>query len=86
MGQSPERDTALAGETGTAALGEWMRRYQMGEMEAFERLYELLESPLRRYLRGLAWGSIEAEDLVQATFLQMHRARCSHLPGTAVRA
>ena len=57
----------------------------MGD-DAFAGDTELLESPLRRYLRGLAWGSIEAEDLVQATFLQMHRARRSHLPGTAVRA
>lgn len=66
-------------------LEHWMERYQAGEMAAFERLYSALASPITRYVRRLASPGIEVADLVQNTFLQIHRARASYLPGHPVR-
>lgn len=66
-------------------LGPIMERYQAGEIEAFDRLYEALEPPLRGFLRRLAPPGTDADDLVQTTFLQLHRARASYTPGRPVR-
>lgn len=62
-----------------------MERYQAGEMAAFEKLYAELAPPLTRYLRRLCYPGIDPDDLVQNTFLQIHRARKSYLPGRPVR-
>jgi len=52
-----------------------MRLYQAGDAAAFERLYGLLEPLLRRRLAALARDPDRVRDLVQETFLQIHRAR-----------
>lgn len=62
-----------------------MARYQAGDAEAFEGIYERLAGPLRGYLRRMAPLAPDVEDLVQTTFLQLHRSRRSHLPGQPVR-
>lgn len=62
-----------------------MERYQAGELEAFERLYAALAPALGGFLRRLATPGMEADDLVQTTFLQIHRARRSYLPGRPVK-
>jgi RNA polymerase sigma-70 factor (ECF subfamily) len=56
-------------------LAALMARYQAGDGEAFERLYARLAPRLRRYLRSLARDPGWAEDLLQETFLHLHRAR-----------
>ncbi len=61
-----------------------MVRYQGGEAAAFERLYERLHRPLRGFLRTLTPVGGDVEDLVQTTFLQIHRSRGSYLPGRPV--
>lgn len=66
-------------------LAPWMERYQNGDAAAFEALYSALAPQIRRYLLGLARNAALAEDLLQETFLQMHRARQSYLPGRPVR-
>jgi len=62
-----------------------MAEYQAGSVEAFDRLHDALAPVLKAYLSGLARDPIRAEDLLQETFLQMHRARAVHIPGEAVR-
>lgn len=62
-----------------------MARYQAGEETAFDELYARLARSLRGYLRTLVMPGTEVEDLVQATFLQIHRSRASYLPGEPVR-
>lgn len=52
-----------------------MLDYQRGNMEAFERLYAVLAPPLRRYLAYRVRDSALTDDLLQETFLQIHRAR-----------
>ena len=52
-----------------------MREYQSGRFEAFDELYASLAPALRRYLLSHARDAAKADDLVQETFLQLHRAR-----------
>src|SRR5215470_4919859 len=62
-----------------------MTRYQGGSLEAFEEIYARLALGVRRYLSHLASGSEIADDLIQETFLQMHRSRAAYNSTYAVR-
>lgn len=62
-----------------------MARYQAGDLEAFEDLFHALAVPLRNYLTSLARDRTRGEDLLQETFLQMHRSRQTYSPGRPVR-
>jgi RNA polymerase sigma-70 factor (ECF subfamily) len=62
-----------------------MVRYQAGEAEAFEQLYVALGPLLRRYLIALARDAQRADDLLQDTFLQLHRSRRTYNPSRPVR-
>lgn len=62
-----------------------MIRYQGGSLEAFQEIYAQLAAAVRRYLSHLARGSEIADDLLQETFLQMHRSRAAYNPAYAVR-
>jgi RNA polymerase sigma-70 factor (ECF subfamily) len=62
-----------------------MVRYQGGSLDAFEEIYAQLAPGVRRYLWHLAGGSEIADDLLQETFLQMHRSRAAYNPKYAVR-
>ena len=75
-------DSRQAGEAGLQRaqgdghhLRELMRAYQAGRFEAFDELYAAIAPPLRRYLLSHARDAAKADDLVQETFLQLHRAR-----------
>ena len=59
--------------------------YQGGSLEAFQEIYAQLASGVRRYLLHLVGGSEIADDLLQETFLQMHRSRAAYNPKYAVR-
>jgi RNA polymerase sigma-70 factor (ECF subfamily) len=61
-----------------------MVAYQGGELDAFEQLHALLAPSLTRWLRGQTGTTAEAEDLVQETFLQIHRARHTYDPSYPV--
>ncbi len=62
-----------------------MVAYQRGTMEAFETLYAALAPALKGYLRSLARDGGVAEDLLQETFLQIHRVRRTYEPGRPVK-
>jgi RNA polymerase sigma-70 factor (ECF subfamily) len=59
--------------------------YQKGNMDDFAGLYETLAKPLLRYLWTFVRNSSVAEDLLQDTFLQIHRARHTYTPPRPVR-
>ncbi len=67
------------------ALRVLMAEYQAGSVEAFDRLHDALAPALKAYLTSLTRDATRADDLLQETFLQMHRARASHTPGEPVR-
>src|SRR5690349_24965127 len=62
-----------------------MIRYQGGSLDAFQELYAQLAAGVRRYLSHLAGGAQIADDLLQETFLQMHRSRAAYNPAYAVK-
>jgi len=66
-------------------LRVWMSEYQAGRAEAFDRLHDALARDVRAYLKGLCRDEARADDLLQETFLQMHRSRATHTPGLPVR-
>ena len=59
--------------------------YQAGELAAFERLYAALAGELQRYFLGHDAAGAAAQDLVQDTFLEIHRSRHTYLPPLPVR-
>jgi RNA polymerase sigma-70 factor, ECF subfamily len=61
-------------------LRELMRAYQSGRFEAFDDIYASIAPVLRRYLLSQARDVAKADDLLQETFLQMHRARHTYDP------
>lgn len=67
------------------ALRALMVGYQAGDRDAFERLHAELAPLLRRQLMRLARDPAKVDDLLQETFLQMHRARHTYDPAFPVR-
>ncbi len=67
-----------------ARLRELMRGYQQGRLEAFEELYARLSGPIRASVHARVRDVARAEDLVQETFLQLHRARHTYDPAYPV--
>jgi RNA polymerase sigma-70 factor (ECF subfamily) len=61
-------------------IRELMREYQSGRFEAFDEIYAAIAPALRRYLLSQARDAAKADDLVQETFLQIHRARHTYDP------
>jgi len=61
-----------------------MPAYEEGDLGAFEELYQTLDRRLLRYLLVLTRHRSQAEDLLQETFLQIHRSRRTYAPGRPV--
>jgi RNA polymerase sigma-70 factor (ECF subfamily) len=61
-----------------------MARYAAGDEGAFAVVYDDLAPRLYGFLVRQTGDAARAEDLVQQTFLQMHRARGSFVPGAEV--
>ena len=61
-----------------------MASYQAGDLAAFDQVYALLAPPIRGYLRRRTASPEQLSDLVQDTFLQIHRARHTYDPAYPV--
>ena len=70
---------------GEDELRALMLQYQGGSLDAFQAVYARLAPDLRRFLCHLTRSFDGADDLLQETFLQMHRSRASYNPAYAVR-
>ena len=66
------------------ALCEDMAGYLAGRIDSFDALYDALAQRLRSYLLALCRDASVADDLLQDTFLQVHRARHTYQPGRPV--
>jgi RNA polymerase sigma-70 factor (ECF subfamily) len=66
------------------ALDRAMDRYARGEDAAFAEVYDGLAPRLFGFLLRQTRDRAKAEDVVQQTMLQMHRARGRFLPGAEV--
>jgi RNA polymerase sigma-70 factor, ECF subfamily len=58
-----------------------MQRYARGDDAAFERFYALTSPRLYRFCRRISRHESDAEDVFQETYLRVHRARATYLPG-----
>src|SRR5690349_4312641 len=58
-----------------------MQRYQDGDAAAFRELYALVAPRLLGYLVKMARNRAQADDLLQQTFLKVHRARSAYVRG-----
>lgn len=65
-------------------LNRAMDRYASGDAAAFAILHRGLYPRLHAYLLRMRGSSHVADDLVQETFLRMHRARASFASGASV--
>ncbi len=65
-------------------LNATMDRYATGDGRAFSALHKALYPRLLAYLTRMCGSSVAADDLVQETFLRMHRARSTFASGGAV--
>jgi RNA polymerase sigma-70 factor (ECF subfamily) len=61
-----------------------MDSYASGNDEAFAVVYDALAPRIFAFLRRSSPNQAQAEDLVQQTFLQLHRARGTFVAGSAV--
>lgn len=83
--QTPARErVSAASEIETSALDRAMACYAEGRDAAFGDVFKGLAPRLLAFLRRLCGSPELAHDLVQETFLRMHRARGSFVPGSAV--
>ncbi len=64
-----------------AEAKELMARYCDGEASAFRELYALVAPRLLGYLTKMARQRAVAEDLLQLTFMKVHRARAAYVRG-----
>jgi RNA polymerase sigma-70 factor (ECF subfamily) len=68
----------------SVALDAAMDRYARGEDAAFGEVYDGLAPRLQSFLKRYTHDRARAEDVVQQTMLQIHRARGRFLPGAQV--
>ena len=84
---SPANSPAMAPtqQEGAAALDRWMARYQQADPEAPAALIGALSPALLRFFRTQDLMSREqADDLLQETWLRIHRVRHTYRPGQPV--
>lgn len=74
----------LSLDVAPSAADTAMERYANGDDAAFGELYDLLAPRLYGFLLRRTRRTCVAEDLVQQTMLQIHRARGRFHPGAAV--
>jgi RNA polymerase sigma-70 factor (ECF subfamily) len=65
----------------SAEVIQLMQRYVDGDARAFRALYALLAPKLLGYLAKMTRDRAVADDLLQQTFLKVHRARAAWVPG-----
>jgi RNA polymerase sigma-70 factor, ECF subfamily len=83
--QSPARERgSVEMPIEASSLDRAMSRYAEGHDAAFGEVFTGLSSRLVAFLRRLCGSPELAHDLAQETFLRMHRARGSFVPGSAV--
>ncbi|HEY1911444.1 MAG TPA: RNA polymerase sigma factor [Vicinamibacterales bacterium] len=71
-------------DTAERELCALMQRYLAGELEAFDGIYGALSGRVRGYLLSQCRDAARADDLLQETFLQLHRSRRTYEPGRPV--
>ena len=61
-----------------------MARYQAGDSSAVTALVECISPRLHRFFMAQSISRRDADDLLQETWLRIHRVRCTYRPGEPV--
>src|ERR1700680_4284399 len=67
-----------------ADLDRWMERYQQADPDAPAKLVHTLSPALLRFFRSQVTSREQADDLLQETWLRIHRVRHTYRPGEPV--
>ena len=78
------REDAAASRS-SVDLDRWMERYQRADLEAAVALIRALSPSLLRYFSSQTGSSEKADDLLQETWLRIHRVRHTYRPGEPVK-
>src|SRR5450432_3439988 len=65
-------------------LDRWMERYQQAHPEAPGTLINALSPALLRFFRSQSASREQADDLLQDTWMRIHRVRHTYRPGEPV--
>ena len=65
-------------------LDRWMERYQQADRDAAEALVAAISPALLRFFRSQVANREQADDLLQETWLRIHRVRHTYRPGAPV--
>ena len=79
---NPTRE--VAGNAAALSASQAMTAYASGRTEAFGAVYDGVAPRLEGYLRKHVKDASRVQDIVQQTFLQMHLARGTFIPGAEV--
>jgi RNA polymerase sigma-70 factor (ECF subfamily) len=79
-----DRSSPLLTYAGDGGANAAMERYANGDDSAFAELYDAIAPRLLGFLCKATRDRVAAEDLMQQTFLQLHRARGSFVRGAPV--
>ena len=71
-------------QQGFEGLDRWMERYQQADPDAPGALIGALSPRLLRFFRSQAASREQAEDLLQETWMRIHRVRHTYRPGEPV--
>jgi len=74
----------VAPSQSVAALDRWMERYQQADPDAPVKLVDTLSPALLRFFRSQVASREQADDLLQETWLRIHRVRHTYRPGEPV--
>jgi RNA polymerase sigma-70 factor (ECF subfamily) len=74
----------MIGPESAESLNILMREYQGGSLAAFQTLYAALAPRVHGFIRAKVRDEARASDLLQETFLEIHRSRHTYLPGNSV--
>jgi RNA polymerase sigma-70 factor, ECF subfamily len=74
----------VAANWSSADLDRWMQRYQQADKEAAMALISALSPSLLRYFSTQTGSCEKADDLLQETWLRIHRVRHTYRPGEPV--
>ena len=80
MGPAAKKDV----DPSEAELCTHMQAYLDGRIEGFDALYAAFAGRLRGYLLSQCRDAALADDLLQETFMQIHRSRRTYQPGRPV--
>lgn len=72
--------SGIDGVPDDVALRGLMTRYQQGDLDAFDEIYRRVQPRIRAALGRHGRSAALLDDLVQETFLQIHRARHTYDP------